>query len=87
MQLQNHNSTEVDMSGGSSSATGFGRGSRNGGRKGPPIVWDGPVGSEFFGEAVYEFLVEYKSDFSNDSLLRGYDNRIEEWPKCSHGDR
>ena len=49
-------------------------------------MWDGPVGTEFFGEAVYEFLVEYKSDFSNDSLLRGYDNRIEEWPKCSHGE-
>ena len=78
MQLQNHNSTEVHMSGGSSSAKGFGRESRNGGRKGPPIVWDGPVGPEFFGEAVYEFPVECKSDFSNDNPLRGYDNRREE---------
>ena len=44
MQLQNHNSTEVDMSGGSSSAKGFGHGSGKGGRKGPPIVWDnGPT--------------------------------------------
>ena len=86
MQLQNHNSTEVDMSGGSSSAKGFGRGSGKGGRKGPPIVWDGPVGSEFFDEAVYEFPVECKYDFSNDSPLRGYDDRREEWPKCSHGE-
>jgi len=88
MQLQNHNSTEVDMSGGSSSAKGFGRGSGKGGRKGPPIVWeDGPtVGPEFFGEAVYEFPVECKSDFTKDSPLRGYDYRREEWPKCSHAE-
>ena len=87
MQLQNHNSAEIEMSGGSSSGKGFGRGSGKGGRKGPPIVWDGPiVGPEFFGEAVYEFPVECKSDFSKDSPLRGYDNRIEEWPKCSHGE-
>ena len=87
MQLQNHNSVEVEMSGGSSSGKGFGRGSGNGGRKGPPIVWDGPtVGPEFFGEAVYEFPVECKSDFSKDSPLRGYDNHREEWPKCSHGE-
>ena len=88
MQLQNHNSTEVHMSGGSSNAKGFGRGSGKGGRKGPPIVWeDGPtVGPEFFGEAVYEFLVECKSDFTKDSPLRGYDHRREEWPKCSHGE-
>ena len=88
MQLQNHNSTEVDMSVGSSSAKGFGRGSGKGGRKGPPIVWkDGPtVGPEFFGEAVYEFPVECKSDFTKDSPLRGYDYRREEWPKCLHGE-
>ena len=55
MQLQNHNSTEVDMSRGCSTAKGFGHGSGKGGRKGPPIVWDGPtVGPEFFGEAVYD---------------------------------
>ena len=87
MQLQNHNSAEVDMSGGSSTAKGFSHGSRKGGRKGPPIVWDGPtVGPEFFGEDVYEFLVECKSDFTKDSPLRGYDYRSEEWPKCSHGE-
>jgi len=88
MQLQNHNSAQVNMSGGSSSAKGFGRGSGKGRRKGPPIVWeDGPtVGPEFFGEAVYEFPVECKSDFTKDSPLRGYDNRREEWPKCSHGE-
>jgi len=80
MQLQNHNSTELDMSGGSSSAKGFGRGSGKGGRKGPPIVWeDGPiVGPKFFSEVVYEFPVECKSDFTKDSPLRGYDYRREE---------
>ena len=88
MQLQNHNSTEVHMSGGSSRAKGFDRGSRKGGRNGPPIVWDdGPtVGLEFFGEVVYEFPVECKSDFTKHSPLRGYDHRREEWPKCSHGE-
>ena len=88
MQLQNHNSTEVDMTGGSSSAKGFGRGSGKEGRKDPPIVWeDRPtVGPEFFDEAVYEFLVECKYDFSNDSPLRGYDNCREEWPNYSHGE-
>jgi len=88
MQLQNHNSAQVNISGGSSSAKGFGRGSGKEGRKGPPIVWeDRPtVGPEFFGEAVYEFPVECKSDFTIDSPLRGYDYRREEWPKCSHGE-
>ena len=47
-------------------------GAERGDRKDPPIVWDGPVGPEFFGEAVYEFLVECKSDFTKDSPLRGY---------------
>ena len=88
MQHQNHNSTEVDMSGRSYSAKGFGRGSGKGGRKGPPIVWDdGPtVGPEFFGEAVYKFPVECKSNFTKNSPLRGYDHRREEWSKCSHGE-
>jgi len=88
MQLQKHNSAQVNISGGSSSAKGFGRGSGKEGRKGPPIVWeDRPtVGPEFFGEAVYEFPVECKFDFTKDSPLRGYDNHREEWPKCSHGE-
>ena len=61
------------MSGGSSSAKGFGRGSGKGCRKGPPIVREvGPtVGPEFFGEAVYEFPVECKSDFTKNSPRRG----------------
>ena len=85
VQLQNHNSTEVDMFGGSSSGKGFGRGSGKGGRKGAPIAWDGSIGPNFLGEAVCEFPVECKSDFSNDNPPRGYDNRKEEWPKYSHG--
>ena len=84
MQLQNHNSAQVNMSGEVQrvSAAGVERGA------GRVLVWeDGPtVGPEFFGEAVYEFPVERKSDFTKDSPLRGYDNRREEWPKCSHGE-
>ena len=71
-------------SGGSPSGKDSGRG--KGARKGPPIVWLGSIGPEDFPEAVYEFPVESRSDFSKDSPLRGYDNRIEDWPKCMHGE-
>ena len=74
------------MSGGSSSRKASGAGRGKGGRKGPPIVWEGSLGPDFFSEAVYEFLVESKSDFSKDSPLRGYDSRKEDWPKCRHGE-
>jgi len=73
-------------SGGSSSGKGFGFGRGKGARKGPPIVWPGSIGLEFFSEAMYEFPVESRSDFTKDSPLRGYDNRIEDWPKCIHGE-
>jgi len=49
-------------------------------------VWEGSIGPEFFLEAVYEFLVESKSDFTKETPLRGYDNRREDWPKCMHGE-
>ena len=65
---------------------GFGIGIGKWGRKGPPIVWDGPLGPESFPEAVYEFPVKSKSDFSDDSSLRGYDPCKEDWPKCVHGE-
>ena len=75
------------MSGGSSSGKAFGAGRGKGGaRKGPPIVWEGSLGPDFFSEAVYEFPVESKSDFNKDSPLRGYDSRKEDWPKCRHGE-
>jgi hypothetical protein len=57
-----------------------------GGRKGCPIVWEGFVGPDFYSEAVFEFLVERKSDFTNEKPLRGYDNCKEYWPKCMHGE-
>jgi len=42
----------VMASGGSSSGKGFGFGrGRGGGRKGPPIVWEGSIGPEFFFES------------------------------------
>lgn len=74
------------MSGGSSSGKGFGTGRGKGGTKGHPFVWEGSIGPDFFAEAVYEFPVESKSDFTKDHPLRGYDNRKEAWPKCMHGE-
>ena len=44
----------------------------------------GSISPEFFSEAVYEFPVESKSDFTKETPLRGYDNRIEDWTKCMH---
>ena len=49
-------------------------------------MWPSSIGLEDFLEAVYEFPVESRSDFTKDSPLRGYDNRIEDWPKCMHGE-
>jgi hypothetical protein len=74
------------MSGGSSSGKGFCTRSGKGGRKGPPIVWEGSVGSESYSEAVYEFPVESKGEFNQEKPLRGYDDRKEDWPKCMHGE-
>jgi hypothetical protein len=49
-------------------------------------VWEGSRGPDFFQEVVYEFPVESKSDFTNETPLRGYDNRKEDWPNCMHGE-
>ena len=76
----------VMASGGSSSGKGFGLGRGKGARKGPPIVWPSSIGHEDFLEAVYEFPVESRGDFTKDSALRGYDNRRKDWPKCMHGE-
>ena len=70
------------MSGGSSSGKGFGGGRGKGLRKGPPIVWEGPVGPEIYPEPVFEFSVQSKSEFTTTKPLRGYDNSKEDWPKC-----
>jgi hypothetical protein len=78
--------TAVRMSGGSSSGKGFGTGRGKGGRKGPPIVWEGSVGPEFYSEAVYEFSVESKCEFTKEKPLRGYDDCKEDWPKCMRGE-
>ena len=45
------------MSGGSSSGKGFGRGRGKGLRKGPPIMWEGPVDPEIYPEPVFDFPV------------------------------
>ena len=74
------------MSGGSSSGKGFDGGRGKGLRKGPPIVWEGPVGPEIYPEPVFEFPVQSKSEFTTTKPLRGYDYRKEEWPKCIHGE-
>ena len=73
-------------SGGSSSGKGFGSGRGKGSRKGPPILWPGSIGPEDFPKVVYEFPVESRSDFTKDSPLRRYDNRIEDWSKCMYGE-
>ena len=44
-------------------------------------MWEGSIGPDFFSEAVYEFPVESKSDFTKETPLRGYDNRREDWPR------
>ena len=49
-------------------------------------MWPSSIGLEDFLEAVYEFPVESRSDFTRDSPPRGYDNRIEDWPKFMHGE-
>ena len=46
--------------------------------KGTTIRWEGPLGLDFFEEALYErFPVESKSDFTKEAPLRGYDERKE----------
>ena len=50
--------------------------------KGPPVLSEGSLGPDFFGEALFEFPVQSKSDFTKDNPLRSYDNRREAWPKC-----
>jgi hypothetical protein len=74
------------MSGGSSSGKGFGSRRGKGGRKGPPIVWEGSVGPKSYLEVVYEFPIESKGEFTKEKPLRGYDDRKEDWPKCMHGE-
>ena len=67
------------MSGGSSRGRGKGKKTTWG--------WEGPLGPDFFEEALYErFPVESKSDFTKEAPLTGYDERKEEWPKCMHGE-
>jgi len=72
-------------SGGSSSGKGLGGGRGKGVRKGPPIVWEGSLGPDSFEEAIEEFPLERKSDFTRERPLRSYDKRIEDWPKYRHG--
>ena len=71
---------------GSSSGKGFSGGRGKGLRKGPPIVWEGPVGPEIYLEPVFEFPVQSKSEFTTTKPLRGYNNHKEDWPKCMHGE-
>jgi hypothetical protein len=76
--------TGVRMSEESSSEKGFNTGRKKGGMKGPSIVWKGSVGSESYSEAVYEFSVESKGEFTKEKPRRGYDDRKEDWPKCMY---
>ena len=85
MQLQERKSTEVAMSGGSSSGKCFGRGKEEG--RVLPLCGRGLLVQTSLGRLYMSshFPVENKSNFCKDNPLRGYDNRKEEWPKYSHG--
>src|SRR6185312_6078023 len=75
------------MSGGGSSGKnyyGFGKG--KGGRKGDPIIWEGPLGPDLFLEPVFEFPPQHKSEFTKEAPLRRYKDRREPWPKCGHSE-
>jgi hypothetical protein len=49
--------------------------------EGPPIVWEGSLGPNFFEKVVYEFPVKSNSDFTTENPLRGYNSRREGWLK------
>ena len=86
MQLQERKSTEVAMSGGSSSGKCFGRGKEEG--RVLPLCGRGLLVQTSLGRLYMSshFPVENKSNFCKDNPLRGYDNRKEEWPKCLHSE-
>jgi hypothetical protein len=65
---------------------GFQHWERKGGKEGTSHRVGGSVGPDFYPEAVFEFPVESRSEFTNENPLRGYDNRKEDWPKCMHGE-
>ena len=52
-------------------------------RKGPPVVWDGPLGPDFFPEPIFEFPAQNKREFNRE---RQYDNRKEDRLKCRHSE-
>ena len=74
------------MSRGSSSGKDFDSGKGKGGRKGPPVVWDGPLGPDLFLEPIFEFPAQSNREFTRETPLRRYDNHKEDWPKCRHGE-
>ena len=74
------------MSGGGSSGKNYySFGKEKEGRKEDSIIWDGPLGPDSFPEPVFEFPPQHKSEFSNETPLRRYDDHREPWPKCRHG--
>jgi hypothetical protein len=56
----------VQISGGGSSS----RSKEKGVRKGPPIVWEGSLGPDFFEEPIEQFPLESKTDFTRERPLR-----------------
>ena len=65
------------MSGGASSGKRYGSGKEKVGRKGDPIIWDGLLRPDLFSEPVFEFPPQHKSEFTNETPLRQYDDRKE----------
>jgi hypothetical protein len=74
------------MASGSPRGKGVGNDRQKDGGKLPPMCFDGPLGPNFFEEAVFNFLVQSKKYFNKEVRLRSYDNRREDWPKCMHGE-
>ena len=61
--------TGVTMSGGSSSGKDFDSGKGKGGRKGPPVVWDGPLDPDLFLEPIFEFPAQNKREHQRNTSL------------------
>ena len=51
---------------------------KEGGRKGPPVVWDRLLGPDLFPEPIFEFPAQSKREFTRETPLRQYDNRKED---------
>ena len=76
------------MSGGGSSGKnyyGFGKG--KGGRKGDPIIWEGPLGPDSFPEPMFEFPPQHKSDLSLQIKIFDLECKVNHYEELSEGNK